>query len=247
MQIAIKQHSLVQPSSFSIPLQQLHLVRTQQPLVSFVNTIFYQSSTIHQITYFPHLIVHLCLDFCHQFLYLWDALLPPTLISLRFPTILETIDLKSSMLQRLVCKDISQQQFWLGSQVPPPSQSKEFSKIANVLTGQPCVSTLPVVETTLSSQVVPPSQSQHHHTHWVAQCFHPPSPRNNSILMYQTPSTMESINLYSSFKLQVGGGKEGTLSTSTKRNWDEWRGHSLPFMDLTSFSKFLEAHIFSYN
>ena len=89
-------------------------------------------------------------------------------------------------------------------------QKEFFFSSANVLTGQPGVSTLPVVATTLGSQVFPPSQSQHPYTQ---QQLHPWVSDSSKHGLYQVVCSI--------FMPQPRGErrKAGTLSTSTMRNW----------------------------
>ena len=107
------------------------------------------------------------------------------------PVIFSNLKAQAIMLRRLIFQD--QKEFLFSN--------------ANILTGQPSVSTLPVVATTLGNQVFPPSQSQHPHS---------TTTPSFGIKLQQT----WPLSSCSGFMPQSGGGrrKAGTLSTSTRRN-----------------------------
>ena len=118
------------------------------------------------------------------------------------PVIFSNLAAQTIMLQRLIFQD----------------QKEFFFSNANVLTVQPCVSTLPVATTTLASQVFPPSQSQHPHS--------TTTPSFGMKLQQTWP-----LSSCSGFTPQPGGGrrKAGTLSTSIGRNWATRKDAHLSF------------------
>ena len=116
--------------------------------------------------------------------------------------ILSNLAAQAIMLRRLIFQD----------------EKEFFSSSANVLTGQPGVSTLLVAATTLGSQVFPPSQSQHPHSITTPSL---------GIRLQQT----WALSSCSGFMPQPRGGrrKARTLSTSTGRNWARRKDTHLSF------------------